>query len=64
MNTSKSIFESLTNKPFSYGEALAVILDNNGKPISTMPEEDFVFPDKSVIRLTNESVKVIQLLQE
>ena len=64
MNTSKIIFESLNTKPFSYGEALAIILENNGKPISSMPEEDFVFPDKSVIRLTNESVKVVQLLQE
>jgi hypothetical protein len=64
MNTSKTIFEIFNDKPFSYGEALAVILENNGKPISSMPEEDFVFPDKSVIRLTNESIKVVQLLQE
>jgi hypothetical protein len=64
MNTSKVIFESLNSKPFSYGEALSVILENNGKPISSMPEEDFVFPDNSVIRLTNESVRIVGLLQE
>lgn len=64
MSTSNNIYNSLSNKPFSYGEALGLILENNGKPISSLPEEDFVFPDNSVIRLTNESVKIVQLLQE
>jgi hypothetical protein len=64
MNTSKSIYTNLVNKPFSYGEALSVILENQGKPVSNLPEEDFVFPDKSCIRLTHTGIKLLEFLQE
>lgn len=64
MNTSKLIYEKLTPSPFSYGEAIALILEHEGKPISTLPEEDFMFPDKSVIRVTNQGLQLLNLLQE
>nr|QMP83751.1 MAG: hypothetical protein [Caudoviricetes sp.] len=64
MNTSKSIYSTLVEKPFSYGEALSVILENQGKAVSSLPEEDFVFPDKSCIRLTHTGVKLLEFLQE
>jgi hypothetical protein len=64
MNTSKSIYSTLVEKPFSYGEALSVILENQGKSVSSLPEEDFVFPDKSCIRLTHTGVKLLEFLQE
>ncbi len=64
MSKSQEIYTSLSNKPFSYGEAVAIILENSGKPISTLPEEDFVFPDNSVIRVTNTGVQLLEFLQE
>lgn len=64
MTISKSLYESLSNKPFSYGEFLSTILEHQGKPISTLPNEDFVFPDQSVLRLTNNSIKLLEFLQE
>lgn len=64
MTISNTIYSKLINKPFSYGESLSTILEHQGKPISSLPEEDFVFPDNSVIRLTNEGVKLLNLLQE
>lgn len=64
MSKSQEIYTSLLNKPFSYGEAVAIILENSGKPISTLPEEDFVFPDNSVIRVTNTGVQLLEFLQE
>jgi hypothetical protein len=60
----KKIYETLKNSPFSYGEALGIILENNGKPISSLPEEDFVFPDNSVIRLTHSGIQLLEFLQE
>lgn len=64
MNKAKTLYESLNNKPFSYGEFLSTILENQGKPISTLPNEDFVFPDNSVLRLTNDSISLLEFLQE
>lgn len=64
MNISNTIYNNLTTKPFSYGEALSVILENQGKAISNLPEEDFVFPDKSCIRLTHTGIKLLEFLQE
>jgi hypothetical protein len=64
MNTSKLIYEQLDNNVFSYGEALSLILENGGKAVSSLPNEDFVFPDKSVIRLTNTSLQLMEYLQE
>lgn len=64
MNTSKILYEQLSESSFSYGEALSLILEHQGKAISTLPTEDFVFPDKSVLRLTNTSVQLLEFLQE
>ena len=64
MNTSKIIYNNLSNKPFSYGEALSIILENQGKSITSLPEEDFVFPDNSCIRLTHTGIKLLEFLQE
>ena len=64
MSTSNSIYSSLSEKPFSYGEALSIILENQGKAISSLPEEDFVFPDNSCIRLTNTGIRLVEFLQE
>jgi hypothetical protein len=60
----KTIYESLNAKPFSYGEYLSTILENKGRPISSLPNEDFVFPDHSVLRLTNSGVQLLEFLQE
>lgn len=64
MNTSKYIYEQLSQKSFSYGEALSTILENQGRSISSLPEEDFVFPDNSVIRLTNNGIRLLEFIQE
>lgn len=64
MSINKNIYENLSTKPFSYGEALSIILENQGKPISSLPEEDFIFPDNSVIRLTNNGIRLMEFLQE
>lgn len=64
MSINKTIYENLSTKPFSYGEALSIILENQGKPISSLPEEDFIFPDNSVIRLTNNGIRLMEFLQE
>ena len=64
MTISESIYNTLSNDQFSYGTALSKILEYNGKPISSLPNEDFVFPDHSIIRLTNNGIKIMNLLQE
>jgi hypothetical protein len=51
-------------KPFSYGEYLSAILEHRGRPISGLPNEDFVFPDHSVLRLTNSGIQLLEFLQE
>lgn len=64
MTKAKTLYESLSTQPFSYGEFLSTILENQGKSISTLPNEDFVFPDNSVLRLTNSGIKLLEFLQE
>lgn len=64
MSISKQIYEKLSRKPYSYGEFLNTILEEHGHPISSLPNEDFVFPDNSVIRLTNQGVSLLEFLQE
>lgn len=64
MNTSKQLYEQLSNKPFSYGEALSTILEHSGKSISSLPKEDFVFPDNSILRVTNTGIELLEFLQE
>ena len=63
MNTAESIKNQL-NGPFSYGETLALIIEHNGTPISSLPNEDFVFEDNSVIRLSNQGVQILQFLKD
>ena len=64
MNTiAQNIHKNLPNT-FSYGETLAIILEHNGTPISNLPNEDFMFPDKSILRLSNNECKILQLLEE
>ena len=63
MNTAESIKNKL-NGPFSYGETLALIIEHNGTPISSLPNEDFVFEDNSVIRLSNQGVQILQFLKD
>jgi len=64
MSTSKQIYESLINSPFSYGETLSLIQQYRGKAISSLPTEDFVFPDNSILRVTNNGIKLMEFLQE
>ncbi len=64
MTKSKELYNRLINRPFSYGESVSLILENQGKPLSTLPTEDFIFPDHSVIRVTNSGVVLLELLQE
>jgi len=64
MRIADIIFEKLEHCDFSYGDSLSLILEYNGKAISNMPNEDFVFPDSSVIRLTNKEVQLLKLLEE
>lgn len=62
MNKAQQLYSKITNKPFSYGESISMILEEHGKPISTLPNEDFVFPDNSVIRVSNNGVTVLEFL--
>ena len=62
--TTAELIHSQLNNTFSYGETLAIILENKGTPISQLPNEDFVFPDNSIIRLTNNNCKILQFLQD
>ena len=64
MKTSNIIFNKLQSCPFSYGETISMILENQGKPISTLPNEDFIFPDNSVIRVTNKGISLMEFIQE
>lgn len=63
MTTASKIKEQLPDT-FSYGETLSLIIEHQGSPISALPNEDFVFPDNSVLRLTNEGVQVLQFLKD
>lgn len=63
MTIAESIMENIPSQ-FSYGETLALIIENRGSLISNLPEEDYVFEDKSILRLTNTGCKLLQYLQE
>jgi hypothetical protein len=62
--TASKIYNQYNDHTFSYGEVLSIILENNGKGISSLPNEDFLFPDKSVIRITNNGMQLMEFLQE
>lgn len=62
MSKAKQLYESLSSRPFSYGESVSMIMENHGRSISALPEEDFVFEDNSVIRVTNSGVRLLEFL--
>lgn len=64
MSVAKNLYERLINQPFSYGETVSTILENKGKSISSLPTEDFIFEDNSVLRVTNSGIRVLEFLQE
>lgn len=64
MTKAQQLYKTLMNRTFSYGESVSMILEHQGKPISTLPNEDFLFSDNSVIRVTNNSVQLLEFLQE
>jgi hypothetical protein len=71
MTIANEIYESLNEFPFSYGETVAKIIENRGKSISAPTNEemrgiseDFVFPDNSILRVTDTHIKVLSMLQE
>lgn len=62
MNKAQQIYNAISNRPFSYGESVSLIMENRGRSISALPEEDFVFEDNSVIRVTNNGVRLLEFL--
>lgn len=64
MNTATKIYNALSSDPFSYGTTLSLILENSGTCISKLPNEDFIFPDKSVLRVTHTEIKLLDFLIE
>jgi hypothetical protein len=64
MTKAQQLYSKINNKPFSYGESVSMILEEQGKPVSALPNEDFVFPDNSVIRVSNNGVSLLEFLVE
>lgn len=68
MTQAEKLYSRLSNREFSYGESISLIMENRGKTISTVSsgslEEDFVFPDNSVLRVTNVGVTLLEFLAE
>lgn len=64
MSIANQIYSQLEDSPFSYGSSLSLILEKNGKAISNLPNEDFVFSDNSILRLTNNNIQLLELLEE
>jgi hypothetical protein len=68
MTKAEKIYSQLTNRAFSYGESVSMILDEQGKPLSTISSgginEDYVFSDNSVIRVSNNGVSLLEYLTE
>ena len=64
MSIANNLYDKLKLTEFSYGETVSMILENKGKSISSLPNEDFIFEDNSVLRVTNSGVRVLEFLQE
>lgn len=64
MTDAQRIFNTLSDRPFSYGESVSMIMESRGRAISALPSEDFVFPDNSVLRVTNSGVSLLEFLAE
>jgi hypothetical protein len=64
MSVARDLYTKFQNKPFSYGETLNVILEHEGKAITSLPNEDFIFPDKSILRVTNNNIQILEYLTE
>lgn len=64
MSIANNLYNQLNVKDFSYGETVSTILENKGKSISSLPNEDFIFEDNSVLRVTNSGIRVLEFLQD
>lgn len=64
MSIANNLYNKLNVKDFSYGETVSTILENKGKSISSLPNEDFIFEDNSVLRVTNSGIRVLEFLQD
>lgn len=64
MNQAQKLYHKLQYIPFSYGETVSTILEQQGKSISNLPNEDFMFPDKSIIRVTNTGIQILEYITE
>lgn len=64
MTVAEKVYNKIKDKEFSYGETLYHIVEEKGIALTPIPREDFVFPDNSVLRLTNKECKVMTLLIE
>lgn len=64
MSIANNLYNKLNVNEFSYGETVSLILENKGKSISSLPSEDFIFEDNSVLRVTNSGVRVLEFLQD
>lgn len=64
MSIATNIYNQLSNLPFSYGTSISVILENNGKSLSNLPNEDFVFSDSSILRVTNSGIELLEVILE
>ena len=64
MSIANNLYNKLNVNEFSYGETVSMILENKGKSISSLPNEDFIFEDNSVLRVTNSGVRVLEFLQD
>jgi len=64
MSIANNLYDKLKLTEFSYGETVSLILENKGKSISSLPSEDFIFEDNSVLRVTNSGVRVLEFLQD
>lgn len=64
MTIAKTIFNQISQQEFSYGDTLSIILEHNGKSLTSLPNEDFMFSDNSILRVTNKEVKLLEMLNE
>jgi hypothetical protein len=64
MSKAEQIYKAISARPFSYGESVSIILENKGRPVSSLPEEDFIFEDNSVIRVSNNGISLLEFLVE
>jgi hypothetical protein len=64
MTKAEKVLAKVADRQFSYGETLHYILEESGKPTTPMPDETFVFPDKSTLLLNTNGVSLVEMLLE